>query len=272
MGGRGAPVPLTPYQEEIARLLSSNRSFDSYLAGGAAIHLEPNTTRYSNDLDYFHDSTERLAEAFDADVSLLERAGHRVSVEMRLPGYVRAVMAKDAMSTKVEWAHDSSWRFMPTVKHDLVGYTLHPIDLATNKLLALAGRDEPRDFLDILELHRRTLSIGALCWAAAGKDPGFTPLALLDILRRRGKYHPEDFARLRLTQPVNLPALKTQWLEALAAAESFIRSRPPQEVGCLYYSRRLERFVTPGASGSDEAVPHYGRPGGILPRVLDGSP
>jgi hypothetical protein len=269
VGPGSAVVPLTPYQETIARLLASNRSFDSYLAGGAAIHIEANSTRYSNDLDYFHDSTERLAEAFAEDAALLERNGHQVSVDLRLPGYIRAVVSHDGSNTKVEWAHDSSWRFMPTIRHEVVGYTLHPIDLATNKLLALAGRDEPRDFLDILDLHRRTLPLGALCWAAAGKDPGYTPLALLEILRRRGKYHPDDFARLRLTEPVDLPALKGHWLAALAEADAFIRSRPPSEVGCLYYSRRLERFVVPGEPGADDAVLHYGRPGGVLPRVID---
>jgi hypothetical protein len=146
-------VPLTPYQEEVARLLSANRSFDSYLAGGAAIHLEPHTTRYSNDLDY----------------------------------------------------------------------------------------------------------------------PGFTPFSLLEILRRRGRYHQEDFDRLKLTEPVDLPALKSRWLLALSDADTFVRSRPPGEAGCLYYSRSLERFVAAGTAGSEDAVPHYGRPGGVLPRVLDGS-
>ena len=63
---------------------------------------------------------------------------------------------------------------------------MNPIDLAINKLLALVGRDEPRDYLDIHEAMR-VLPLGALCWAAAGKDPGFTPSMLLDLLRRRGK-------------------------------------------------------------------------------------
>jgi len=57
-------VPLTPFQAGVARLLAANRSPDSYLAGGAALHIEPNTNRYSDDLDYFHDSFERVAEAF----------------------------------------------------------------------------------------------------------------------------------------------------------------------------------------------------------------
>ena len=76
-GGRDAwdrfeeSVPLTDYQASLARLLSKNRTFDSYLAGGAAILIEPNTTRFSRDLDYFHDSEARVAEAFAADRRLL---------------------------------------------------------------------------------------------------------------------------------------------------------------------------------------------------------
>jgi hypothetical protein len=261
-------VPLTPYQETVARLLSANRTFDSYLAGGAAIHLEPQTTRYSNDLDYFHDSVGRVADAFAQDERQLEDAGHSVTVEMSLPGYIRATVSRDRGSTKVEWAHDSAWRFLPTIRNDIVGYTLHPIDLAINKLLALVGRDEPRDFLDVLDLHVRTLPIGALCWAAAGKDPGFTPFSLLDLLRRRGRYHQQDFERLKLTAPVDLPALKARWLTALSDADAFVRGRPPAEIGCLYYSRTLARFVVPDPAGTNDAVPHYGRPGGVLPAVL----
>ena len=262
-------MPLTRYQEEVARLLSSNRRQDSYLAGGAALHLEPNTTRYSNDLDYFHDAVERVANAFAADQQTLEHAGHALTIDVQLPGYIRGTLARGGAHTKVEWAHDSAWRFMPTVPHAVVGFTLHPVDLAINKLLALVGRDEPRDFLDIIDLHHRTLTLGALCWAAAGKDPGFTPLSLLEMLRRRGRYHPEDFARLQLAKPVDLTALKQEWLRALDDAEAFVRSRPPNEIGCLYYSPSLDRFVVPGPDAPDDVVPHFGRPGGVLPRIVE---
>ena len=134
--------------------------------------------------------------------------------------------------------------------------------------LALAGRDEARDFLDILDLDRRTLPLGALCWAAAGKDPGFTPFALLEILRRRGKYHQEDFARLNLTAPVDLPTLKAHWLAALAEADAFVHGRPPSEAGCLYHSPSQARFVA-AVDDMGDAVPHFGRPGGVLPRVIE---
>jgi hypothetical protein len=141
---------------------------------------------------------------------------------------------------------------------------LNPIDLAINKLLALIGRDEPRDYLDIHEAMR-TLPLGALCWAAAGKDPGYSPAMILGLLRRRGKYRPEDFARLDLVEPVNLAQLKERWLTALDDAERFFATRNPDEVGCLYFSGAQNRFVQP--EHGDHVIPHYGRPGGVLPIV-----
>jgi hypothetical protein len=262
-------VPLTPYQAELALLLSSHRTPDSYLAGGAALNIEPSSRRYSNDLDYFHDSEQRVASAFAEDRTALEAAGYALEVNITQPGFIRAVVSRGDGSTKVEWAHDSAWRFLPPVKHPRSGYQLHPVDLALNKVLALVGRDEARDFLDALDADEGILPLGALCWAAAGKDPGFTPFSLLSMLERRGKYRPEDFQRLSLREPVDLVELKGRWREALAKASAFVRSRPPEEMGCLYYSLGRRYFVgdfDPAEVGVD-VQPHFGRPGGVLPRV-----
>ncbi len=267
MGDCGEAVPLTDYQAELARLLSGNRSPDSYLAGGAAILLEPNTARYSRDLDYFHDSEARVAEAFAADRQLMERKGYGVDVETQQPGLVRAIARKGSHSTKVEWAHDSAWRFMPAVHDDRVGFLLHPVDLAVNKVLALVGRDEPRDVLDTLHFHRNELVLGALCWAACGKDPGFSPLSILELLRRRGRIREEDLARLDLAGAIDLHVLKREWIEALDSVKPFATSRPPEEIGCLYFSASMQRFIDP--RGVEDAVPHHGRPGGVLPRVVE---
>jgi len=260
-------VPLTEYQAGLVRLLSENRTFDSYLAGGAAILIEPNTKRFSHDLDYFHDSEARVAEAFAADRRLLEATGHLIEVDLNQPGYIRSIVRKGTDATKIEWARDSAWRFMPTVRDERAGFVLHPVDLAVNKALALAGRDEARDVLDALHLHRHVLVLGALCWAACGKDPGFTPLSLLELLRRRGRVRVEDLARLDLAEPIDLQAVKHAWLDALDSVEPFVASRPPEEIGCLYYSLSRKAFVDPREVA--DAVPHFGRPGGVLPRVGD---
>ena len=206
-----------------------------------------------------------MVSAFDADRQVLEAEGYGVDVRMNQPGFIRAIVTKGTESTKVEWAHDSAWRFMPPVQHPVAGFVLHPVDLAINKLLALVGRDEPRDFLDILHAHEQVLSLGAMCWAAAGKDPGFTPTLLLSLLKRRGRYHKQDFARLHLKQTPELTELKQKWLSALEQAEAFVRTRPPDELGCLYYSTTQARFVSDFEPGDPDVVTHYGRPGGLLP-------
>lgn len=268
LAGGGETMPLTPFQSELGLLLARNRSEDSYLAGGAAILAAPNTRRYSQDLDYFQDSSERVASAFASDRATLESNGYTVEPEISQPGYVRAVIRREGTATKVEWAQDSSWRFMPVIKSDAFGYQLHPIDLATNKVLALAGREEPRDLVDTVYLHQNVLGLGPLAWAATGKDPGFSPSSLLEMLRRRGKIRPEELSRLHLSEPIDVKTLKLEWLAALEAAESFISGRPPDEAGCLYYSGRLETFVDPGTAGAGLCVAHFGRPGGVLPAML----
>ncbi len=265
-------MPLTPFQRSLLAELAAAPTEDRYLAGGAAMHFAANSARYSDALAFFHDSEARVAAAFTSDRERLQRAGYTVAVELSLPGFVRAVVRRDADATRVDWAHDSAWRFMPLVRDPLGGLLLHPVDLAVNKVLAVAGRDEPRDFVDILFVHRRVLPVAALCWAAVGKDPGFTPLSLLELLKRRGRYRPEEFARLNLTEPFDLVAAKRTWLVALAEAESFARARPPEEIGCLYYAVRKDAFVVPSPQpslGDQGTVLHFGAPDGVVPRVTE---
>ncbi len=272
MAGGGEAVPLTDFQGALLVTLAAAPNEDRYLAGGAAIHFAPTSTRYSDDLDFFHDSEVRVAKAFAADRALLDEAGYAVEVEVSQPGFIRAIVRRGEGATRVDWAHDSAWRFMPLVHDPLGGLLLHPVDLAINKVLALAGRDEPRDFVDILHVHQHVLPLGALCWAAVGKDPGFTPLSLLELLKRRGRNRPEDFARLHLAEPFDLPAAKQTWLAALEDAEQFIRSRPADEAGALYYSTVTQRFIVPTADqdlAASGIVLHFGGPGGVVPRVAD---
>ena len=269
--GRQA-MPLTDFQAVLLSTLTAEPNDDRYLAGGAALHFSPTSDRYSDDLDFFHDSEARVAAAFASDRARLEHAGYDLEVELSLPGFVRAIVRRGDDATRVDWAHDSAWRFMPLQRHSTGILLLHPIDLAINKVLALAGRDEPRDFVDVLFVHRRVLPLSALVWAAAGKDPGLTPLSLLELLKRHGRYRPEDFERLHLAQPFDLKEAKQGWLAALAAATSFARERPPEESGCLYYSRREGSFVAPRPDRSlaeQEILMHFGAPGGVLPQIAE---
>lgn len=267
-------MPLTEFQRTLLAELAAEPTDDRYLAGGAALHFAPNSVRYSDDLDFFHDSEARVAAAFATDRVRLTGAGYALDIEVSQPGFIRAIVRRGDDATRVDWAHDSAWRFMPLVRDTLGGLLLHPVDLAINKLLALAGRDEPRDFVDILFVHRTVLPLAGLCWAAVGKDPGFSPLSLLELLKRRGRYRPEDFSRLHLVKPFNLPEEKVVWVAALDDAENFVGRQPPDEAGCLYYDTQAAAFVVPRPDQSLAAqniVMHQGAPGGVVPRLTDAS-
>lgn len=118
----------------------------------------------------------------------------------------------------------------------------------------------------MLHVHRTTLPLGAHCWAAVGKDPGFSPRSLLELLKRRGQHRAEDFARLDLVEPIDLIATKEVWRVAVDEAEKFVRSRPAEPVGCLFWSTATQQFVMPGDSAVEagQIVPRFGRPGGVL--------
>ena len=62
----------------------------------------------------------------------------------------------------MQWVRDSAFRFFPLVTHEQLGLVLHPFDLATNKVLALVGRLEVRDWIDVIECSRRLQPLGFL--------------------------------------------------------------------------------------------------------------
>ena len=82
---------------------------------------------------------------------------------------------KNNESVLMQWTCDSAFRFFPLVQHEELGLTLHPFDLATNKVLALVGRLDVRDWIDLINCHSSIQRVGYLFWASCGKDPGLNP-------------------------------------------------------------------------------------------------
>jgi hypothetical protein len=116
--------------------------------------------------------------------------------------------------------------------------------VATNKILALAGRSEIRDFLDILQFDRDYLSLGAIMWAACGKDEGYTPDLLLNQTNLHSRYQERDLLSENLTRALDLKQLKRQWLDARERARELFERLPAEEFGCLYLDRE-NKPVTP---------------------------
>jgi hypothetical protein len=261
-------MPISDLQADVLKLIAAHRSPESYVAGATVIHRDADSPRFSQDLDFFHDVADSIAQSAEQDAAALSQAGYEVSWLLRTTTFHRAVVIAGKQQLKIEWAQDSAFRFFPVQRDERFGYRLHDADAAVNKVLALAGRDEIRDFVDVLHLHKTYLSLGAMSWAACGKDPGFTPEFLLDHAGRHTAYTQADLDRLRLRLPLDLKSLKQSWFEALNEARMLIAELPPAEIGCLYLDRKQSPVTPDPASASFRAfIRHKGCIRGAWPTV-----
>lgn len=227
-------MALTPFQRAICRLLAERRraSGESYVAGGVALTTALAAPRVSRDLDIFHDTVDAVAASWDADRQLLTSANYAVEPRRERPGFVEAVVSRDGETVIVEWLRDSAYRFFPLIEHEEFGLTLHPFDLATNKLLALIGRKEARDWIDVIECHERLQPLGYMSWAACGKDPGFTPAGILAHAGRASRYSQTEIDALAFAgEPPSAQALSRRWHSALDQAHAIVRCLPVDKAG-----------------------------------------
>ena len=267
-------MALTDLQRAVCRLLAERRvrSGESYVAGGVALNELLGGTRLSRDIDLFHDTTEAVEATWEADRAQLADAGFSVRVLRQRPGFVEAEVGRHGGVVLMEWASDSAFRFFPLVEHPELGLALHPFDLATNKLLALVGRREARDWVDVIECDSTLQPLGYLAWAACGKDPGFGPAAIVEQVARTGRFTAEEIAELAFAGPPPKAAeLARRWHDALETARPLIELLPAEMVGmCVLRGGELCR-LEPGdlkrALMEDQVGYHGGGIGGALPTV-----
>jgi hypothetical protein len=254
-------VPLSNIQSEILRLLAAHRNPESYVAG--AVPLNRDGPRYSADIDIFHDREESVATAAEADVGVLEAAKFLVQWQRRDPGLFGVVVERGGESMKLEWLRDSDFRFFPTVRDDVFGCVLHVIDIAVNKVLAAAGRREPRDVIDLLTIHDRHVPLGAVIWAGVAKDPGLSPEGLVAEIRRNARYRADDYADLSLVEPVDAGDIARRLRAALDQAETFVQAMPAGKEGLLFL--KDGRVVQPDPTRLDASTEHAGQRRGHWP-------
>lgn len=254
-------MPLSKLQRDILRLLAAHRDPESFVAGSS--FLTRQGARFSGDIDIFHDREDRVARAADDDVTLLQAEGLDVRWQRREPLFYQAVVMRGGDSTKLEWVVDSDFRFYPAQTDAEFGYVLHPADLATNKIMAAAGRREPRDVVDLVDIHEHILPLGAVAWAAVGRSLGFTPEGLINEVRRLARYRDEDFHRVASEPPVDAGAILRRLRVALGEADAFVRRMPTDKVGLLFL--RDGQPVQPDPDHLDDYVTHAGARRGHWP-------
>lgn len=255
-------MPITEFQKNILKILSKNRNPDSYIAGGVAINKDESSSRYSKDIDIFHDKVESVTTTSLADLEVLKE--YKPEVVLNQPGFVRAIIKGQNESLVLEWVQDTAFRFFPVIADTDFGYVLSDADLAINKVLALANRNEVRDIIDLIYINENIISLSAMCWAACGKDPGFTPDLLIDCIKRHSIIRSEQLSSENLVNVISPVELKIKWLNLLEKAEQELKNFPSKDFGCIYVDKK--GFVVKNPSGNfDTFEAHYGKIGGCWP-------
>ncbi len=268
---------LTAFQHALVQRIAQNRrdSGESYVAGGSALNDLIGASRLSHDIDIFHDTREAVHWALDADCAALREVGYQVAVEIDRDTFVEALVSAGDERTRLQWLQDSAYRFFPLVEHPDFGLTLHPFDLATNKVLALVGRAEPRDWVDTIECDSRLQPLGYLAWAASGKDPGLNPSFIIEEAARSARYTEIELAELSFAgERPSAAALSLSWKRILADSRATIGVLPANHVGECVLDRN-GNLLRLGTAALVEAIQegtvrfHAGSLRGAFPVVVE---
>lgn len=163
---------LSPLQQAIALIIAGlPEATDFALAGGAALIARGDVDRRTRDLDFFGlapSDVDRLLPVVDRT---LQAAGYSVVRIREAPAFARLEVEGLGDRTEVDLAADA--RLFPA-EAGPYGPVLAGKELAADNMLALFGRAEARDFVDVEALESR-YGLEGLCRLAVEKDPGFGP-------------------------------------------------------------------------------------------------
>lgn len=208
------PTPesvLTPLQiralSEFAKQPDSNQF---YLSGASALAGFYLGHRRSGDLDLFTSEQPLIRPVAGQFWTSLQNRGLQVQIVRTFESMAEAVLSSGQEQTRVQLVHESPFRLEPlSLQYEGVAIDALP-DLAANKLLALFGRAEPRDFVDVYLLTERGFfETSRLIEMAKKKDPGLDAYYLAVAFQKASEL-PDDAAKLpvELLTPLDMKSLK----------------------------------------------------------------
>jgi hypothetical protein len=211
---------MDPFHERLAQVaLHAGVRHGFCLAGGYAVQAHGFVNRLSKDVDLF--TTEASVVDFPAaqsDIMAALRAdGLDVAVDRDGPTFARLAVTDPANGQAGTIELGVDWRAYPPVQMR-VGPVLHPDDAVANKLCALYGRAETRDYIDVDGvLADGRYSGDQLLRLAVNHDPGFDKALFSDALRavRRFPQSAFDLYGLSPDQVEGLQARLLAWADEI---------------------------------------------------------
>ena len=181
---------LSAIQLRVARIIAGLVEAEDFaLAGGAALIVRGDVDRATRDLDFFGTSPDAVDHLVPAAESALQQAGFQVDRLIDSPGFTRLVVADELDRTEVDLASDA--RLFPPEAGP--GFDLlSSEELAADKVLAVFGRAEARDYVDLMSIEPR-FGLTRLFELAREKDRGFSPVVFTEMLDRFPRLRRDEF-------------------------------------------------------------------------------
>ena len=181
---------LSDLQRRVATVLAALPEASEFvLAGGGALIARGDVNRLTRDLDFFTSEPAQVDALLPVFEAALRAAGWEVLEERVAAGFARLVIVDGGERTGVDFAADA--RLLPAEPSEF-GFLLSTEELAADKVLAVFGRAEARDFVDLTALEPR-FGLEHLCQLAAAKDGGFQRSVLLEMLARFDRLPRDEF-------------------------------------------------------------------------------
>lgn len=210
---------MDPFHERLARVaLDVAASYGFALAGGYAVQAHGFLDRPSADVDLFAEVSAHFdfSQAVDAVIAAYRRDGLEADAEVRSSTFARLSVSSVEERAKVELGVD--WRKNEPILL-AVGPVLHADDAVANKVCALFGRAEVRDYVDVAAiLASGRYSEEDLVRLAEEHDPGFDSAWFAEALSAVDRLPDTLFAAYGLG-PQDVSALKAQmraWAEKIS--------------------------------------------------------
>lgn len=172
----------------------------------AAFYLQH---RLSKDLDFFTAEEEVIGYFGERLKGNLEAMGIKAQTIRKFKSFFEILASKEEVNMPIHLALDSPFRFEEP-KENFLGVRIdNLIDIATNKLLTVFGRSEPRDFVDIFFLIKEKFSLETLIEKSKLKDPGLDEYYLA-IAFHRIKEFPDEISKfpVSMIKPLNIKEMK----------------------------------------------------------------
>jgi hypothetical protein len=211
-----------PQHSKITRIaLQVAAGYGFALAGGYAVSAHGMGSRLSGDVDLFTAWQRRgdFPQAVNVVITAMEKHGYSVSVVIRNDTFARLLLddlgRPESEPEKLELSVD--WRANDPVVLS-VGPVLHADDAVANKMCALYGRAEARDFLDIdAAIGSGKYTRERLLELAAAADGGFEPKRFADALNTLRRITDPDFDTYGITadELTDLRARFADWCTSL---------------------------------------------------------